>query len=355
MNPSAPASIGVLEPFLPCKTCNASGKVGFLLARPCKLCDGTGKVTACGHCGGSGRVGTCGICGSNCGLLQRGIDKFNVDFQSGLEYFRRCGLIGEDAKSFAEFIGATKGFDKRKLGMYLSMNQPFNVRVLSAFLESHDFAGQSLPDALTFFLARFELSAEAHTVNRIVEQFSAKFFSDSIKVNPEIITCTQIGRAISCTRMSGEEAVELEIPEGCAPLGDWLAAAIVDTLDPNRNQSFVIIDGDGCTLHNHHAQGLHPFSTSDSVFVMCYSLIMLSVDLSNPTIKNHMSRDQFVRSNRGIDDGNDLPTEYVESLYDYLAGAPIVFKHKRSFSVCNVCGAERGTLCAVCGGDGTSS
>eukprot|EP00092_Neocalanus_flemingeri_P097554 GFUD01124333.1.p1 GENE.GFUD01124333.1~~GFUD01124333.1.p1 ORF type:complete len:346 (+),score=64.21 GFUD01124333.1:56-1039(+) len=39
--------------------------------------------------------------------------------------------------------------------------------------------------------------------------------------------------------------------------------------------------------------------TVDSVYVMCFSLILLSVDLSSPHVKNKMSKREFIRNTRG--------------------------------------------------------
>lgn len=39
--------------------------------------------------------------------------------------------------------------------------------------------------------------------------------------------------------------------------------------------------------------------TVDSVYVMCFSLILLSVDLSSPHVKNKMSKREFIKNTRG--------------------------------------------------------
>jgi len=68
------------------------------------------------------------------------------------------------------------------------------------------------------------------------------------------------------------------------------------------------------------------FVNADCAFVLSFSLIMLQTDLHNPGIKNKMSKDDFVRNNRGINDNNDLPREYLESLYDSVLNHPISLK-----------------------------
>ncbi|XP_074650463.1 F-box only protein 8-like [Tubulanus polymorphus] len=58
----------------------------------------------------------------------------------------------------------------------------------------------------------------------------------------------------------------------------------------------------------------------DSVYVICFSLIMLSVDLSSPHVKNKMSKREFIRNTRQAAQGvND---DFAGHLYDniYLVG-----------------------------------
>uniref|UniRef100_A0A7S1LWR9 SEC7 domain-containing protein n=1 Tax=Alexandrium catenella TaxID=2925 RepID=A0A7S1LWR9_ALECA len=55
-------------------------------------------------------------------------------------------------------------------------------------------------------------------------------------------------------------------------------------------------------------------------------MIMLQTDLHNGQVKNKMTKDQFVSNNRGINDNNDLPREYLEKLYDSIATNPMSLK-----------------------------
>lgn len=73
-------------------------------------------------------------------------------------------------------------------------------------------------------------------------------------------------------------------------------------------------------------QGLNP----DMVYILCYSLIMLSVDLNSPHIKNKMSKREFIKNLRRalqkIDD------DLYGQLYDdvYLRGHIACFNDERS-------------------------
>ena len=44
---------------------------------------------------------------------------------------------------------------------------------------------------------------------------------------------------------------------------------------------------------------------SDSVYVMCFSLILLSVDLTSPHVKNKMSKREFIRNTRNAVEDTD--------------------------------------------------
>ena len=61
-----------------------------------------------------------------------------------------------------------------------------------------------------------------------------------------------------------------------------------------------------------------PFKTRDGAFVLAFSTIMLNTDLHNPNIPAHkkMKLTEFVRNNRGIDGGKDIPLSYIEALYE---------------------------------------
>ncbi|XP_033869068.1 F-box only protein 8 isoform X2 [Acipenser ruthenus] len=62
--------------------------------------------------------------------------------------------------------------------------------------------------------------------------------------------------------------------------------------------------------------GLSP----DAVNVLCYSLILLSIDLSSPHVKNKMSKREFIRNTRRA--AQNISEDFVGHLYDniYLIG-----------------------------------
>jgi brefeldin A-inhibited guanine nucleotide-exchange protein len=70
------------------------------------------------------------------------------------------------------------------------------------------------------------------------------------------------------------------------------------------------------------------FPTADVAFILSFSIIMLNTDLHNPAIKEErrMTKDGFVRNNRGICDGQDLPEEMLTSIFDRIKCNPISLK-----------------------------
>ncbi|CAA0842657.1 Brefeldin A-inhibited guanine nucleotide-exchange protein 2 [Striga hermonthica] len=68
------------------------------------------------------------------------------------------------------------------------------------------------------------------------------------------------------------------------------------------------------------------FTSADTAYVLAYSVILLNTDAHNPMVKNKMSADDFIRNNRGIDDGKDLPEEYLRSLFERISRNEIKMK-----------------------------
>lgn len=73
-----------------------------------------------------------------------------------------------------------------------------------------------------------------------------------------------------------------------------------------------------------HNTGL--FASADTAYVLSYSVIMLTTDLHSPQVKNKMTKEQYIKMNRGINDSKDLPEEYLSQIYDEIAGSEIKMK-----------------------------
>lgn len=61
------------------------------------------------------------------------------------------------------------------------------------------------------------------------------------------------------------------------------------------------------------------FASKDAVLVLSYSIIMLNTDQHNPQVKKKMTEEEFIRNNRAINGGNDLPREYLSELFHSIS------------------------------------
>ncbi|KAL6331275.1 hypothetical protein AAG906_009703 [Vitis piasezkii] len=65
------------------------------------------------------------------------------------------------------------------------------------------------------------------------------------------------------------------------------------------------------------------FVSKDAVFILCYSLIMLNTDQHNPQVKKKMTEEEFIKNNRAINGGKDLPREYLSELFQSISNKAI--------------------------------
>ena len=71
------------------------------------------------------------------------------------------------------------------------------------------------------------------------------------------------------------------------------------------------------------------FANADTAYVLAYSVILLNTDLHSSKIANRMTREDFIRNNRGINDNSDLPEEYLTSIYEEILNNEIVLNSER--------------------------
>ena len=153
-----------------------------------------------------------------------------------------------DAKAVAKFIKDTPGLDKPAMGEYLGKGPveqyPFISMVLEEYVNTFDFSGCTIDQAMRTFLGHFKLPGEAQCISRLMEAFARRLFAD---------------------------------------------------LGPGK-----------------------PFKSKDAAFVLAYSIIMLNTDLHNPQNQKRMKKEEFIHNNREINEGENLPPEYLRLIYDQI-------------------------------------
>ena len=75
----------------------------------------------------------------------------------------------------------------------------------------------------------------------------------------------------------------------------------------------------------YYLQNKDTFASADMAFILAFSTIMLQTNLHNPAIKDdkRMTKEQFVKQNKGISADGELPEEMLLEIYERIAAAPI--------------------------------
>ena len=71
------------------------------------------------------------------------------------------------------------------------------------------------------------------------------------------------------------------------------------------------------------------FEEQDTCFILAFSIIMLNTALHNPNAKIKISAEQFVKQNRGINSGRDLPNDMLEAIYRNIKEEPLILLFRR--------------------------
>ena len=72
------------------------------------------------------------------------------------------------------------------------------------------------------------------------------------------------------------------------------------------------------------------FANADTAYVLAYSVVMLNTDQHSAKIKGkRMTVEDFIKNNRGINDNQDLPPEYLTGIYEEIASNEIVLASER--------------------------
>lgn len=70
------------------------------------------------------------------------------------------------------------------------------------------------------------------------------------------------------------------------------------------------------------------FGSADAAYVLGFSVIMLNTDLHNPNIpqEKKMTLDEFIRNNRGCNDGADFPVDMMTNIFNNILENPFTLK-----------------------------
>jgi len=185
--------------------------------------------------------------------FMEGVALFNKKPKKGIAYLQTANMLGDSPEDIAVFLRKTSGLNKTMIGDYLGEREDLNLKVMHAYVDAMDFAGNEFDDAIRSFLADFRLPGEAQKIDRLMEKFAERYFL-------------------------------------CNPALSEI------------------------------------FKSADVGYVLAFSVILLNTDAHNPGVKVKMTKEGFLNNNRGINDGHDLPPEYLSALYDRIVSNEIKMK-----------------------------
>ncbi|KAK2196297.1 bifunctional Sec7 domain/Guanine nucleotide exchange factor [Babesia duncani] len=306
--------------------------------------------------------------------LQQGANIFNTSDlgDKWIDSVKQIGLMPEKhtARDVALFLKYVPDLNKRKVGEYLGThkNMEFMDNVRKEFTRLHNFEGLPIVMAIRLFLSSFRLPGESQQIERIIEVFAATYFecqplveedtseNATPKVKPRWIIQENFFNKpkYSVFDILNEEdkgiskiTVAPEIKDGDVfPLEDYFLKSNRKLIISSRfaHQCQLIRDtptkmtaaashtneknGEGDDQKSETPQadnvgtlrkkGFAYVENSDTIFVLSYSIIMLNTDLHNTQIKKKMKLEDFVRNNKTINNGKDLPYEFLEDIYQSI-------------------------------------
>lgn len=80
----------------------------------------------------------------------------------------------------------------------------------------------------------------------------------------------------------------------------------------------------------YYLQNRQTFASADMAFILAFSTIMLQTNLHNPAIRDdkRMTKDQFIKQNKGISTDGELSDDLLSEIYDRIAAQPISIKEE---------------------------
>jgi hypothetical protein len=66
-----------------------------------------------------------------------------------------------------------------------------------------------------------------------------------------------------------------------------------------------------------------PLISSDAAHVLSFAIIMLNTDQHHDQVKHRMTLAEFINNNRGLNDGKDLPPDYLRGIYERIRQSEI--------------------------------
>eukprot|EP00371_Babesia_bovis_P003439 XP_001612086.1 Sec7 domain containing protein [Babesia bovis T2Bo] len=332
--------------------------------------------------------------------LRRAAEVFNTTKlgDDWIPLVKDLGLLPQyhEPKDVANFLKCIPDLDLKKVGEYLGThkNPVFMDQVRIEFAKLHSFKGLPIVMAIRLFLSSFRLPGESQQIERIIEVFATTYFEaqavvqDTAEENradvnsdeDNVIPDSKIPRWIIQENVFWQLNFTSYGVTNLGTINDHIEAddetpfqrftrqfmknEIDNILSSERNSliteaikdpSIVAamqlthidptqLDEEFKSLkykemgpaENEIKPGFAYVSNSDVIFVLSYSIIMLNTDLHNTQIKKKMKLEDFVRNNKGINSGKNLPFEFLEDIYTAIKHHEIKLHKGTEQQLCDV-------------------
>lgn len=186
-----------------------------------------------------------------------GRKKFNMDPKKGIQFLIENDLLKNTCEDIAQFLYKGEGLNKTAIGDYLGERDEFNIQVLHAFVELHEFTDLNLVQALRQFLWSFRLPGEAQKIDRMMEAFAQRYCQCNHGVFQSTDTCYVLSFAIIMLNTSlhnpnvkDKPTVErfIAMNRGINDGGDLPEELLRNLYESIKNEPFKIPEDDGNDL-----------------------------------------------------------------------------------------------------------
>ncbi|XP_033250509.1 Golgi-specific brefeldin A-resistance guanine nucleotide exchange factor 1-like isoform X1 [Drosophila miranda] len=149
-------------------------------------------------------------------LLSQGTERFNQRPDKGIQYLQDYGVLNAqlDPMQVALFLRENPGLDKKMIGEYISKKKNVDSKILINFVDSFDFTGLRVDQALRLYLETFRLPGEAPLIFLVLEHFSDHWHTQNLEPFANTDAAFRLAYAIIMLNMDqhNSNAKRLNVP-----------------------------------------------------------------------------------------------------------------------------------------------
>ncbi|XP_034650282.1 Golgi-specific brefeldin A-resistance guanine nucleotide exchange factor 1 isoform X1 [Drosophila subobscura] len=149
-------------------------------------------------------------------LVSQGTERFNQRPDKGIQYLQEHGVLNAqlDPMQVALFLRENPGLDKKMIGEYISKKKNVDSKILINFVDSFDFTGLRVDQALRLYLETFRLPGEAPLIFLVLEHFSDHWHTQNLEPFANTDAAFRLAYAIIMLNMDqhNSNAKRLNVP-----------------------------------------------------------------------------------------------------------------------------------------------